>query len=455
MKKIFVATALFFIISLFGTEISAQRYQEGLIDRTIVLIGNDMIMLSDLENEVQMMSARGFTADRNARCQILEEMLVSKLFLNQARIDSLEINDANVESALSQRIDEVMTQLGGEKQMEEYFQKPLYKLRQEWKEMLTEQSLMQDMQRKVASNIPNLTPSDIEKYCKETPEEDLPIVSTQYRIRQIVLYPDKEAAELEVKERLLELRERIVGGEKFSTLARIYSQDPGSYTKGGELGMASRSIFWPAFSDAAMSLKVGQVSQIVETPDGFHLIELIAREGDMFNARHILLKPHYTTEDRVKAFNRLDTIRTRILGDSISFFNAARYLSEDRKTATNGGLLADEYTGSSYFEKDQLKPADYNVLKDMQEGDISEPFESLDNEGRSGNTVYKIIMLEKIIPSHVANYKTDFNVLLDDANRKNSNAAIDQFITEKQKSTYIMIDPLFKECNFIREGWVK
>ena len=455
MKKIFVATALFFIISLFGTEISAQRYQEGLIDKTIVLIGNDMIMLSDLENEVQMMRARGFTADRNARCQILEEMLVSKLFLNQARIDSLEINDANVESALSQRIDEVMTQLGGEKQMEEYFQKPLYKLRQEWKEMLTEQSLMQDMQRKVAGNIPNLTPSDIEKYCKETPEEDLPIVSTQYRIRQIVLYPDKEAAELEVKERLLELRERIVGGEKFSTLARIYSQDPGSYTKGGELGMASRSIFWPAFSDAAMSLKVGQVSQIVETPDGFHLIELIAREGDMFNARHILLKPHYTTEDKVKAFNRLDTIRTRILGDSISFFNAARYLSEDRKTATNGGLLADEYTGSSYFEKDQLKPADYNVLKDMQEGDISEPFESLDNEGRSGNTVYKIIMLEKIIPSHVANYKTDFNVLLDDANRKNSSAAIDQFITEKQKSTYIVIDPLFKECNFIREGWVK
>jgi len=455
MKHTLVATALFLIISLFGMDLSAQRYQGGLIDKTIVLIGNDMIMLSDLENEVQMMSARGFTADRSARCQILEEMLVSKLFLNQARIDSLDVNEATVESSLTQRINEVMTQLGGEKQMEEYFNKPLYKLRQEWKEMLTEQSLIQDMQRKVAGNIPNLTPSDIEKYCKETPEEDLPIVSTQYRIRQIVLYPDKEAAELEVKERLLGLRERIVAGEKFSTLARIYSQDPGSYTKGGELGMASKTIFWPAFSDAAMSLKVGQVSQIVETPDGYHLIELIAREGDMFNARHILIKPHYTTEDRVKAFDRLDTIRTRILGDSISFFNAARYFSEDRKTATNGGLLADEYSGSSYFEKDQLKPADYNVLKDMQEGDISEPFESLDNEGRSGNTVYKIIMLEKIIPSHVADYKTDFNVLLDDANRKNSTAAIDKFISEKQKSTYIVIDPLFRECNFMREGWVK
>ena len=231
MKHTFVATALFFILSLFGTEISAQRYQEGLIDKTIVLIGNDMIMLSDLENEVQMMSARGFTADRNVRCQILEEMLVSKLFLNQARIDSLDVNEANVENALNQRINEVMTQLGGEKQMEEYFNKPLYKLRQEWREMLTEQSLIQDMQRKVAGNIPNLTPSDIEKYCKETPEEDLPIVSTQYRIRQIVLYPDKEAAELEVKERLLDLRERIVAGERFSTLARLYSQDPGSYAK--------------------------------------------------------------------------------------------------------------------------------------------------------------------------------------------------------------------------------
>ncbi|NMB36631.1 MAG: hypothetical protein GX993_01140 [Bacteroidales bacterium] len=455
MKHTFVVTVLLLILALFGPEISAQRYQEGLIDKTIVLIGNDVIMLSDLENEVQMMSARGLTADRNARCQILEEMLVSKLFLNQAKIDSLEINDANVESALTQRISEVMTQLGGEKQMEEYFNKPLYRLRQEWKQMITDQSLIQDMQRKVAGNIPNLTPSDIEKYCKETPEEDLPIVSTQYRIRQIVLYPDREASELEVKERLLELRERIVAGEKFSTLARLYSQDPGSYLRGGELGMASKSIFWPAFSDAAMSLKVGQVSQIVETPDGFHLIELIEREGDMFNARHILIKPQYTTEDRTKAFDRLDTIRTRIIGDSISFFNAARYFSEDRKTATNGGLLADEYTGSSYFEKDQLKPADYNVLRNMQEGDISEPFESLDNEGRTGNTVYKIIMLEKIIPSHVADYKTDFNVLLQDANAKNANAAIDTFISEKQKSTYIVIDPLFKECDFTREGWIK
>ncbi len=455
MKHTFVSTALLLLFALFGPEIFAQRYQEGLIDKTIVLIGNDVIMLSDLENEVQMMSARGLTADRNARCQILEEMLVSKLFLNQAKIDSLEINDANVESALTQRISEVMTQLGGEKQMEEYFNKPLYRLRQEWKQMITDQSLIQDMQRKVAGNIPNLTPSDIEKYCKETPEEDLPIVSTQYRIRQIVLYPDKEASELAVKERLLEIRERILAGEKFSTLARLYSQDPGSYLKGGELGMASKSIFWPAFSDAAMSLKVGQVSQIVETPDGFHLIELIEREGDMFNARHILIKPQYTTEDRIKAFDRLDTLRTRILGDSISFFNAARYFSEDRKTATNGGLLADEYTGSSYFEKDQLKPADYNVLRNMEEGDISEPFESLDNEGRTGNTVYKIIMLEKIIPSHVADYKTDFNVLLQDANAKNANAAIDAFISEKQKSTYIVVDPLFKECDFIREGWIK
>ncbi len=311
------------------------------------------------------------------------------------------------------------------------------------------------MQGKISAKIPSLTPSDVEKYYKNAEEEDLPIISTKYRIRQIVLYPDKESATMRVKEKLLEIRERIVNGEKFSTLARIYSQDPGSMNKGGELGMMSKSVFWPAFSNAAMSLKVGQVSQLVETPDGFHLIQLIARDGDMFNARHILIKPAYTDEDRTKAFDKLDSIKNVIIADSIPFFNAARRFSQDKKTSTNGGLLADEYTGSSYFEKDQLKPADYNVLKNMKEGDISDPFESLDNEGRNGNTIYKIIYLETIIPSHVANYKEDYSVLLDDANAKNSATAIDQFITEKQKTTYIVIDPLFSGCNFSREGWIK
>ncbi len=451
MKKIvWAVTALILALS----PAAAQKY-EGVIDRSVALVGNDIVMLSEIEAEAQMMRARGLTVDKTARCEILENMLVSKLFLTQAKLDSLTVNDAQVSASLDQRVNEIMSTLGGEQKMEEYFGKPVYKLRQEWRQTLNDQSLIQEMQRNVASNTPKLTPRDIKKYCEETPAEDLPMVSTKYRIRQIGIYPDREAAELAVKERLVNLRERIVNGEKFSTLARLYSQDPGSLSKGGELGMASRAIFWPAFSDAAMSLKVGQVSQVVETPDGFHIIQLIEREGDMFNARHILIKPQYTSEDRERAFHKLDSIRNLVLADTLSFFDAARAYSEEKHSATNGGLMADEYTGSSYFEKDQLKPNDYNVLRNMQEGDISEPFESLDNEGRNGNTIYKILYLEKILPAHVANYQDDYSILIDEVNNKNAMKAIEDFIVEKQKSTYIVIDPLFQGCEFQRKGWIK
>ena len=451
MKKIvWAVTALILALA----PAAAQQY-EGVVDKSVALVGNDIIMLSDIEAEAQMMRARGLTVDRAARCEILENFLVSKLFLTQAKFDSLAVNDAQVSASLEQRVNEILSTLGGEQKTEEYFGKPLYKLRQEWRQTMNDQSLIQEMQRNVASSTPKLTPRDIKKYCEETPAEDLPMVSTKYRIRQIGVYPDREAAELAVKERLVGLRERIVNGEKFSTLARLYSQDPGSISKGGELGMASRAIFWPAFSDAAMSLKVGQVSQVVETPDGFHIIQLIERDGDMFNARHILIKPQYTSEDRERAFHKLDSIRNLIVGDTLSFFDAARAFSEEKHSATNGGLMADEYTGSSYFEKDQLKPNDYNVLRNMKEGDISEPFESLDNEGRNGNTIYKILYLEKILPAHVANYQEDYAILIDEVNNKNAMKAIEDFIVEKQKSTYIVIDPLFQGCDFQRKGWVK
>ena len=433
----------------------AQKYTDGLVDKSVAVIGNDMIMLSQLESEVQMMRMRGQSADQKARCEILENMLINKLFYVQAKKDSLQVNDANVEQVLTQRLDEAFSALGGEKGVTEYFHKPLYKLRMEWKEQLTEQSLIQQKQQEVATGAARVTPADVADYFHATPKEDLPVISTQYRIRQILVYPDRESANLAVKEKLLGLRERVLNGEKFSTLARLYSQDPGSMSKGGELGMLSKTVFWPAFSDAAMALKVGQVSQIVETPDGFHIIQMIAREGDMFNARHILIKPTYTTQDRIRAFDRLDSIRTLIVKDSLAFQDAAKTYSQDRSTAVSGGLLADPYSGSSYFEKDQLKPADYAVIRNMKEGDVSEPFESLDNEGRNGNTVYKIIYLEKIIPSHTATLETDYNRLLETVNGKQAEEAIDAFIKAKQKVTHIFIDPMFRGCDFKYEGWVR
>lgn len=431
----------------------AQKYSDGLIDKTIAVVGNEMISISQLEQEVQAMRAQGLASDRNVRCELLEQMMESKLFLMQARVDSLTVNNDMVEGELSNRLDMIRTQLGGDEEVEKYFGKPLYKLRQEWRKLFEDQSLTQQMQSNIMSDIPEITPYDVKKYIDATDPEDLPVVPIKYQLSQICIYPDREAANMAVKERLLAIRERIINGEKFSTLARIYSQDPGSARKGGELGMASKSIFWPAFSDAAMSLKPGIVSQIVETPDGFHIIEVLEKKGDMFNARHILLKPEYTSEDREKAFHVLDSLKTELAAGAVTFDLAARFYSEDPATKTNGGQMSDPNTGSAYFEIDQLKPQDYAAIKDLKEGEISEPIESLDNEGRSGNTVYKIIKVDKIIPAHTASFADDYDLMLSQVKQEKSMQAIDKFIEDKISTTYIVIDPLFKDCPFNREGW--
>lgn len=432
----------------------AQKY-DGVIDKTVALVGNSMILLSQIESEVRMMQFQGYVSDRDLRCEVLENMMVSKLFYTQAQLDSLAVNPDMVEASLNERVDNILSELGGEAEVEKYFGKPLHMLREEWRDVFVEQNLAQEMQRQVAGKVSEVTPKEVQQYYRRTSKDSLPVIPTQYQYSQIVLYPNVERAAMAVRERLLEFRQRILDGEKFSLLATLYSEDPGSAMKGGELGMASRTIFWPAFSDAAMALKEGQVSPIVETPDGFHLIQMIRKDGDMFNARHILLKPRYTAEDRDSAFIRLDSIRNVILADSITFQQGAWKFSEDTKSRTNGGLVADPNTGAPFFDVDNLKPADFKVLQNMKEGEISAPFESVDDEGRSGNTVYKIVRLEKIRPSHTATVEEDFNVLLDITTSNKAMEAIEKFIKEKQQTTYIVIDPMFQKCVFLRDGWVK
>ena len=436
--------------------LSAQKYK-GVVDKSVAVVGGETILLSDIESEVQQIRAGGSSSDRDLRCEVLEAMMEGKLFLMQARIDSITVGMDMVESNLSQRIDYMRTSLGGDEEVEKYFGKPLYKLRQEWRKALEEQSLTEQERYQVASKIAEVTPYDVQKFIETTDSLDLPVVPMKYQLSQICLYPDREAAAVAVREKLLSLRERIMNGEKFSTLARIYSEDPGSARRGGELGMASKSIFWPAFSDAAMALRPGTISQIVETPDGFHIIEVIEKKGDMFNARHILIKPQYTVEDQEKAFARLDSLKTVIESGEMTFDLAARFYSEDLPTRTNGGQMADPSTGSSYFEIDQLKPADYAAIKDLEPGQISQPVESQDNEGylqgRQGNLIYKIIRVDKIIPAHTATFENDYNQLLESVEQKKQVAAVNAFLDEKIKTTYIVIDPLFAECEFSREAW--
>ena len=451
-KMMLVAIVAFVMTAVVA---SAQKYQDGVIDKTIAVVGNEMVTISQLEEEVQMMRAYGMLSDKSGRCDILEQMMSSKLFLMQARVDSINVNNDMVEGELRNRIDNVRTQLGGDEGVEEYFKKPIHKLRQEWREAITNQTLTQQMQQEIAKKVQDLTPFDVQKYIDGVDPADLPMVPTKYQLSQICIYPDREAANLAVKERLLAIRERIINGEKFTTLARLYSQDPGSSRKGGELGMASKSIFWPAFSDAAMALKPGIVSQIVETPDGFHLIEVLEKKGDMFNARHILLKPEYTSEDRDKAFKTLDSLKTVLAKNEVSFELIAKFYSQDPATRTNGGQMSDPMSGSSYFEVNQLKPQDYAAIKNLKEGEISAPVESLDNEGRSGNTVYKIIKVDKILPAHTATFSQDYNQLLDQAKQQKSMEAINKFIEDKIRTTYIIIDPMFKDCDFEHDGWAE
>ena len=434
--------------------ISAQQYQ-GVIDKTVALIGNKMILLSEIETEVQMQTLQGYASGNNLRCEILENMLQHKLFVAQAEIDSLSVSPLTIESQLNGQIQQAISQLGSESATEEYFKKPLYKVKDDWRESLTELSLAQEMKSNIAQSITELRPTDIKEYYRKTPKDSLPIISTQYKFRQIALYPDRSAAELEGKEFLLDIRARVMDGERFSSLAASYSEDPGTRSRGGELRMAAKTMYWPEFSDAAMTLKDGQVSQIVQTPDGFHLIQMIEKQGDMFNARHILRRPQYTSEDMKKAFDKLDSIKALIVADSLSFQNAAMKFSHDFKSFINGGLVAEEQSGSPYFDKDLLKPTDYNIIRNLEVGDISEPFESTDNEGNSGNTIYKIIKLEEIIPSHIATYDEDFDVLYNEAKYSLQLKAIDDFIKKKQATTYIKIDPLFEHCPFLKEGWIK
>ena len=448
MKKTIILAAALLLCSA----ASAQRYN-GVIDKTAAVVGNELVTISELEREVQMMRAQGMASDQSTRCSLLENMMQAKLFLMQSRLDSLSVNSDMVQAELEQRVAQMLTTLGGEEQAEEYFKKPLYKLRMEWESQLQEQSLIQQEQMQIARGIPEITPYDVKRYLDTVDVDDLPIIPIKYQMSQICVYPDREAANLACKERLLAIRERIINGERFATLARLYSEDPGSARKGGELGMASKSIFWPVFSDAAMALKPGSISQIVETPDGFHIIQVIEKKGDMFNARHILLKPQYTSEDQEKAFSRLDSLKALVDSSKMTFDMAARFYSEDPATRTNGGQMADPNTGSAYFEIDQIKPEDYAAIKGLEPGQVSSPIVSRDNEGRDGNLVYKIIRLDKIVPAHTATFENDYTELLGIVQNSKQNEALDSFVDKKIAETYIIIDPIFKDCDFTRKGW--
>lgn len=429
------------------------KSQESIaIDKVVAVIGNERILLSDVEQELLRIKMQGNTKAVITRCNVLEQLMIQKLLITQAKIDSLNTNENSVEIEVDRRLKYFINQIGSEKALENYFNKPIFEIKDDLREIIREQQLTQQMRQKIVDKV-KITPSDVKSFFKKIPADSLPMVPLQYELQQIVIYPPAaDKAKLEARERLLEIRNRILNGERFATLAALYSEDRASAIKGGELGFRSREELVKSFADAAFNLKEGQVSQVVETEYGFHIIQLIEARKDQVNVRHILLKPRFTNDLLAKAIEKLDSIANKIKADSITFDEAVMRFSEDKKTNLNKGLMVNPQTNSSLFEKELLQPSDFYAIKDLKEGEFSAPIESRDEHA---NVVFKIIKVKRIVPAHKANLKDDYDKIQAMAKASRENEILRDWLNKKIKTVYIRIDKEFHNCDFETKGWIK
>ncbi|MDR0414334.1 MAG: peptidylprolyl isomerase [Prevotellaceae bacterium] len=441
-----------FILLALCFTFSTVTGQQNVLDKVLAVVGNEALLESDVEVELMQLRAQGQQVDGDVRCSVFEQLLLQKLLLTQAKLDSLKENDMMVMQEVEQRIRIITAQLGSTQELEKYFGKPLFRIKEEWTEQMRERSLTQQMQMNIVSAV-LITPRDVEVFYKSLPRDSFPMVPDQYVIQQIAKYPPSGSeVRFQVRERLLELRERVMNGDNFRSLAVMYSEDLASARRGGELGMRLREELTKPFADAAFALKPGQVSQIVETEFGFHIIQMIEKRDEMANVRHILIRPTFSTETQQEASRLLDSVAALIRSDSISFERGVVLYSEDKNTRLSGGYVVNQQTLSIRFEKDQLIPNDYYVLRDMKEGELSTPFESKDN---SGHDIFKIIKLKEFIPSHRANFEQDYMVIHDIAKNRKQQATFDAWVDKHVQSAYIFIEPDMCHCNFNRKEWVR
>lgn len=441
-----------FILLMLCFTFNAVTGQQNVLDKVLAVVGNEALLESDIEMELMQLRAQGQMVDDETRCYIFESLLLQKLLLAQAKLDSLKENDLAVAQEVEQYIRRASVQLGSTQEIEKYFGKPMFQLKEEWTVQMRERNLTQQMQMNIVSAV-QTTPHDVETYYKSQAADSFPMIPDQYVIQQIARYPPSGSeARFLVREKLLELRERVMNGEKFQALAVMYSEDQTSARRGGELGMRTREEFVKPFSDAAFALKPGQVSQIVETEFGFHIIQMSEKRDEMANLRHILIRPKFSPETQQEASHLLDSVAALIRADSISFEAGVVRYSEDKNTRLSGGYVVNPQTLATRFEKDQLIPNDYYVLRDMKAGQVSAPFESKDN---AGNDIFKIIKFKEFIPSHRASFEQDYMVIHYVTKSKKQQETFDAWVTKRILSAYIFVDPDMRSCKFSREGWLK
>lgn len=436
-----------FIANIFQTVSSQEKV---IIDQVIAIVGRQVVLQSDVETQVIQMRAQGYYSSGDVKCEVFEEMLFSKLLVNQAILDSIDVAPGEVDSEMERRLDYFISQIGSEEKLEEYYNKSISDIKEDFREVIKEQLLSQRMQQSATSSL-KVTPQEVKAYYKSIPKDSLPIVNTEFKLEQIIVKPDvKETEILRVKARLREFKSRINTGDNFATLAVLYSEDPGSAPKGGELGFVGRGDLVPEFSAVAFNLKEGEVSKIVKTDYGYHIIQLIEIKGERINCRHILLKPKIAPDEKQKAKQKLDTVRMEILNKELTFKDACWKYSDDEDTRLNGGVMVNPNTGNSNWEAAHLEPKIAYAIKNLKVGDISVPFEADDINGKK---VYKIVLLKAKTEPHPANLKEDYQRIQDLSLEKKKIEYMDEWVVKKMKNTYLRIDEDFKKCTFRSSVW--
>jgi peptidyl-prolyl cis-trans isomerase SurA len=428
--------------------------QDNVIDEVVWVIGDEAILKSDVEQARMYFMMSGQKIEGDPNCVVPEQLAIQKLFLHQAAIDSIEVTDQEVLNEVEREMNMRVNQIGSREKMEEYFGKTSTQIREELRETVRDRMVVERMQEKIFGNI-TLTPSEVRRGYANMKEEEVPFVPTQVEVQIITQQPEIPLEEIErVKAELRDYTERVHSGEaQFSTLAVFYSQDTESARRGGELNAFGRGEMVPEFSAVAFNLtEPGRVSKIVETEFGYHIIQLIEKRGDRVRARHILRKPEVPAESMNASLMRLDSIANDIRNGKISF-NDAVLFSADKNTRKNFGLMSNEMTLSSRFELQELPQEVAKVVYEMNVGEVSAPFVMIDQ--KTGKEICAIVKLKTRIEGHKATPTDDFQIIKDVMVAKMKQQKLENWIKEKQKSTYVRINEKWCDCEFQYPGWVR
>ncbi len=450
MKKAFSVLTLSFIISFLAFGQETEQKPQTVLDEVVAVVGKNIILQSDIETQYLQYRMQGYIEGSTSKikCKILKEMIFQKLLLNQADIDSTVVSPVQVEQELDRRFRYYINQFGSQEKLEEYYHKPVDQFKEEMRDIIGDQLLQQDVQSGITKNV-TITPKEIKAFYRDIPKDSLPLINTAYEVSEIIKIPPVSTQEkLAVKERLLGLRNRILKGESFSTLAILYSEDPGSAKKGGELGMYGHGELYPEFEAVAYGLKEGEISGIVETEAGYHIIQMIEKKGDFINVRHILLRPKISPLALQKASHKLDSIRNLIQKDSLSFKVAALRFS-DGQNRFNGGVIINPKSGNEKFQADELDPKVFYVIDKLKVGEVSRAVSYTTDDNKQA---YRILKLVNKIAPHTANMTQDYDVIQNAAMAKKKRAVIDEWVKKRAAKTYIHISDKYDVCPYF-EKW--